>query len=255
MRNRLLGALVLLPLFTGLLTGGPILYLTSFMLTVLGLREFYSSFKEREIKPIFSIGVILSIYILLKNIFDFQQNISILVLFTIFLLTVLLAISKKANIIDIAITYFGFIYIMIPFESIIATYESGSYGFTLVILIFVISFSTDIFAYLIGKKFGKNKLIPSVSPNKTIEGSVGAIIATVIITKIYCTTMGLHSNMFICVAILGSIFAQLGDLFASSIKRQNGLKDFGHLIPGHGGIIDRFDSILLTSLFILCLTL
>lgn len=113
-------------------------------------------------------------------------------------------------------------------------------------LVFVISICTDTFAYLTGMALGKHKLCPTISPNKTIEGAVGAVICTEIIGLAYCGAFGLGMDLphglFIGVA---SITSQLGDLFASKIKRETEIKDFGHFLPGHGGFMDRLDSVLM----------
>lgn len=115
-------------------------------------------------------------------------------------------------------------------------------------LIFIIAFSTDSFAYLVGISLGKHKLIPDVSPKKSIEGAIGGIVATVIITTLYLSYFGIGIlPIDLILGFTGSIIAQCGDLVASRIKRDTGIKDFGHLIPGHGGIIDRFDSVILVA--------
>lgn len=108
---------------------------------------------------------------------------------------------------------------------------------------------TDSGAYLIGRKIGKNKLAPKISPNKTWEGSIGGTIAAVVILAIYCnfvpvgTGAGLIALIFITLIL--SIFGQFGDLIESSLKRYYGVKDSGKILPGHGGILDRFDSMLI----------
>lgn len=117
------------------------------------------------------------------------------------------------------------------------------------IYLFLITVLTDTFAYICGKSFGKHKLIPKVSPNKTIEGSVsGTLIATIIasIFYIYEINPGVNIPMIILVTFILSIIGQLGDLFFSSIKRYFKIKDFSNIMPGHGGILDRLDSIIFT---------
>ena len=112
---------------------------------------------------------------------------------------------------------------------------------------FFIVWATDIGAYLFGRQFGQNKLLPKVSPNKTIEGSVGGILSAIIVALIFgLINHGVYAphNFFwllIC-TILFSIFGQFGDLVESAIKRHFGVKDSGNLIPGHGGVLDRCDS-------------
>jgi phosphatidate cytidylyltransferase len=118
-----------------------------------------------------------------------------------------------------------------------------------VLLALFIVWSTDIFAYVVGKAIGKTKLMPSVSPNKTVEGSLGGVVFAIITTAIMmlffnkgALDVSLVKMLFL--ALVFSIFGQLGDLVESSIKRQYGVKDSGKLLPGHGGILDRFDSLL-----------
>ena len=126
-------------------------------------------------------------------------------------------------------------------------------GLICVWLIFIGSWITDTFAYFTGLAFGKHKLAPSISPKKTIEGSVGGIIGvTAIITaySVICSNiMKLDVNIYAVIAIglLSGVFSQLGDLCASVIKRENGVKDFGKIMPGHGGVMDRFDSFLFVA--------
>lgn len=123
----------------------------------------------------------------------------------------------------------------------------------LIISTFVIAFSTDTFAYIIGMLIGKNKLIPRISPNKSVEGAIGGTLFSLIITIIYFYFIDKYYvkiNLNITVAmfiIFASVAGQFGDLFASKIKRNVQIKDYANLLPGHGGILDRFDSILFVS--------
>ena len=113
-------------------------------------------------------------------------------------------------------------------------------------LIFIIAFSTDSFAYIFGNLFGKHKLAPKISPNKSVEGAIGGIFGAVVISMLYIYLFyeidKIHINILII--IICSITGQCGDLLASRIKRYTGVKDFGKLMPGHGGILDRFDSVI-----------
>ena len=118
---------------------------------------------------------------------------------------------------------------------------------------FVLAWLTDTFAYFVGVFFGKHKLIPSVSPKKTIEGSVGGILGAVITVVIYLYVSSNFSGLTpkyisgIVLSIICSVASQFGDLAASCIKRENNAKDFGSIMPGHGGVMDRFDSVIYIS--------
>lgn len=134
-------------------------------------------------------------------------------------------------------------------------------GLYTLMLVFFISWGCDSVAYIVGTLIGKHKLIPSISPKKSVEGAVGGIAGAVILTLGFGAfvkfVMHVEVN-FIYLAIYAivlSVVSQVGDLVASLIKREHGVKDYSHLIPGHGGIMDRFDSVLAvaTPLLIFCL--
>ena len=161
-----------------------------------------------------------------------------------------LILSKgKKNIIDVAVTTLGVCYIpmMIVFLSIIR--ERFAEGGILIWYVFFASWSSDIFAYCIGRRFGKHKFT-EVSPNKSIEGCVAGVVGAVVVAVTYTivvnTITGLGINILLAgiITFILSIVGQIGDLAASSIKRYCGLKDFGELIPGHGGMLDRIDSVI-----------
>lgn len=115
-------------------------------------------------------------------------------------------------------------------------------------LVYIIAFGSDTFAYFTGKLFGKRKLYPQVSPNKTIEGAIGGIIGCTVISIIYFDYLRINKFIYIIIfSICASVFSMVGDLSASKIKREYGIKDFGNFLPGHGGILDRFDSVLFVA--------
>ena len=128
---------------------------------------------------------------------------------------------------------------------------SGAY---LVWLVFISAFGSDIFAYLIGMLFGKHPLVPKLSPKKSIEGAVGGLLGAVVLALIYALIVrnhipGVDSALLIfpIVSLFGAAASQVGDLAASAIKRKVGIKDFGKIIPGHGGILDRVDSVIIVA--------
>lgn len=118
-------------------------------------------------------------------------------------------------------------------------------------LIYIIAFGTDTFSYLLGSLFGKHKLIPKVSPQKTIEGAIGGIIGSILLAMVFSMlTNQTHIREILLISAFGAIVSQIGDLTASQIKRMVGIKDYGKIIPGHGGILDRFDSVLIVAPFL-----
>lgn len=137
------------------------------------------------------------------------------------------------------------------------TSDKGGYCLALV---FFAAWGTDVGAYLVGSLIGKHKLIPDVSPKKSVEGSVGGILLAVICFVVYgivvsqYTDLSANYALLAVMAVILSVVSQIGDLIASLIKREYGIKDYGKILPGHGGIMDRFDSILAISLplFIIC---
>ncbi len=149
----------------------------------------------------------------------------------------------------------GFVTLYVVFCMSSAWIAKQMFGTASMLMIFICAWSTDTFAYLSGKAFGKHKLIPHVSPNKTVEGSVGGVIGAMVICIIYlliavnavkCDVLT-WGNIFLQGAVIGlagGVFSQIGDLIASSIKRDTGVKDFGRIFPGHGGFMDRFDSVM-----------
>ena len=150
------------------------------------------------------------------------------------------------------------IYVIGCFSSIYML-RTGKDGDYIYLLAFLGAWVCDTFAYFVGVLFGKHKLIPAISPKKTIEGSIGGILFTIaafaLYTYIVNTFFGASLN-YIKLCVLGlviSIISQIGDLIASTIKRQYSIKDYGSIFPGHGGVLDRFDSVMLTApvLFVL----
>ena len=240
--KRHIGSLVILPIIIALLVGSFLLKYLMLLITLIAILEFSNAMSQKNINISKNLLIFFTI---LYYLFDFK-NIYIIVL----LLFILLLIStlSKNNVLNISLSFFSFFYIIIPFSFIIILYNKNIY---LPWIIFLSAWSTDTMAYIIGKKFGKRKIVKHISPNKTLAGFIGGLVSCVITISLYGYLFGDKLNISIInVIFLGvctGILGQIGDLIASAIKRFSGIKDFGNLIPGHGGVLDRFDSILMIS--------
>lgn len=250
MKKRIIAGLLLVPLLVLIVFGGIPLYIGEAIIVAIALHEFYKAFEEKNIKPLYYIGYIFSIYLLIKNYFELSISYTCIVIFILFLMSIIPILTLRKNIMDIIVTFFGIFYVAFLIDFIILTMDNFARGKIYVWLIFIIAFITDTCAYFAGYAFGKHKLIPKVSPKKTIEGSIGGILGSTLICLAFGYYFNIDLRMIGILGFLGSIIAQVGDLFASSIKRYVGIKDYGKLIPGHGGILDRFDSVILVAPFV-----
>ena len=154
-------------------------------------------------------------------------------------------------------------YVIVSFTSLsMIRYIDTGVGLYKLMLVFIVSWVCDSMAYVVGSLFGKHKLIPEISPKKTVEGAIGGVVSAVLAYLLFGLVLDLAiPNMqvnYIILTVLGLVLAvvsQLGDLIASLIKREHNIKDYGKLLPGHGGIMDRFDSIMAVSTILLILTI
>ncbi|WEV40807.1 phosphatidate cytidylyltransferase [Lactobacillus sp. ESL0684] len=153
--------------------------------------------------------------------------------------------KNKTNFDDVGVYTLASLYIGIGFHCM-AAIRNSSNGLALLGYVFVVVWLTDTGAYMIGRVIGKHKLWPVISPNKTWEGSIGGTVCAVACAAVYvyCVATGYSQTELIMLAIVLSIVGQLGDLVESAYKRYYGVKDSGKILPGHGGILDRFDSML-----------
>ncbi|MDO5724740.1 MAG: phosphatidate cytidylyltransferase [Tissierellia bacterium] len=211
-----------------------------FAISLIALYEFKKAVYNSniELSAIYLILSSLSIFyeIVMHNTIQYS-------LILVIVLTALNILTKEDNLVNSACSLFAIIYLSYNFMLMGTIEHKVIQG-----LIFVIAFSTDTFAYIFGMNFGKNKLCPTISPNKSVEGAIGGVFGCIIVCFIYLKLLTDFNILKILgVAIAGSIVSQLGDLTASRIKRANDIKDFGYIIPGHGGIMDRFDSVILVA--------
>lgn len=175
------------------------------------------------------------------------------VLFFLSVMGVYVLAFPKFSAEQIMAAYFCVLYAPVMF-SFIYRIRVTEYGIYLVWMVFVASWISDTFAYFTGMLLGRHKLAPVLSPKKSIEGSIGGVIgsslAGALFGYVFSTKVGQDINLIVVCAVLGalgSVISQIGDLAASAIKRNHDIKDYGNLIPGHGGIMDRFDSVIVTA--------
>jgi len=144
---------------------------------------------------------------------------------------------------------FGYAYVILPCASILWLRSDANAGFKLNIALIALISATDIAAYFVGKKFGRTKLAPTISPGKTFEGLAGGVVAAILTGLLMSAYTNVFNSFFIVAIASGSvaILAQAGDLFKSWIKRKAGVKDSGTILPGHGGLIDRLDGYMFTA--------
>lgn len=179
---------------------------------------------------------------------------SIIGVLIVYMLGIAVFRHKKVNVTDVGLSIALGLYIVAAFTGLVYLHDSVEHGKYIYLLTFLCAWMTDTFAYFTGRLFGKHKLIPEVSPKKTVEGAVGGVVFCVITMLVFGlvmeTNFGLRAN-YITLAISGvfiSVVSQLGDLIMSLVKRHYGIKDYGKIFPGHGGILDRFDSVTAVTL-------
>lgn len=226
--------------------------LTISAVAIIAINEYFNSLSKKY-KVERWIGNILAILLAFINVLPKEMLILMFPIGIALLFFKVIITEMKTNFVDIAITGFGIIYI-IGFIMFIPLVYMSEHGKLLIWYLAISAWGTDTFAYLVGIKFGKHKLTP-ISPKKSIEGSIGGIVGSTLIAIIYTYFINKICNAGISyleitgIAVVLSVLSQIGDLAASSIKRYVDIKDFGKIIPGHGGMLDRIDSILFIAPF------
>lgn len=259
----LLGALVVWQYYT------PIFDIAAFAIYVIAVFEIYRTFKEGNSKVAAVLLAVVGALIIFDRYYE-TNLIAIAVGFTVAAVFIVVFdfenikfTSIASSLIFAAYVLFG-IYNLVRLKRIMPMEQYGCDAVFLVILCAGIAWGGDIMAYFSGYLFGKHKMAPKLSPKKTIEGAIGGVLGSVVIalgmTYAYSkmpfsvnTVVGNISENYILLilfAALGSFVGMIGDLFASAVKRQQGIKDYGNIMPGHGGVLDRFDSFLLVAVII-----
>lgn len=234
-------------------TGGGLLYGVTAAISLIGMFELYRVMGIEK-KSLGLIGYIagISYYGLLW--FDGQKYVTLMAIAALMLLmTIYVFTFPHYGTEQVTVAFFGIFYlaVMLSYLYQVRAMADGRY---LVWLIFLSSWGCDTCAYCSGILFGKHKLAPVLSPKKTIEGAVGGVIGAAVLGFAYASVFGgsmaeITNPQAACAAACGiaAVISQIGDLAASAIKRNHDVKDYGHLIPGHGGVLDRFDSMIFTA--------
>ncbi|MDI9472302.1 MAG: CDP-archaeol synthase [Tissierellia bacterium] len=229
--------LALLVLF--LVLGGTTLKIAMILVTMLAMVEL-----KRAFKVSFRLDDLLSA-LFVSIIFFMPTDLAFVMMFSYLIVSILVQmLFLREDLQQVVARYFCFSYVTIPFYLLWRLIEFGPERVYL--LVFIVAWVSDTAAYYVGTFFGTRKIAAHISPNKTLEGFAGGIVAGVVVAALF-KLIFVSGASFIGVfffSIFGSMLATLGDLVASYIKRKSEIKDFGFIIPGHGGIMDRFDSVL-----------
>ncbi|MBI9010255.1 MAG: phosphatidate cytidylyltransferase [Tenericutes bacterium] len=202
---------------------------------------------------LFSLASVMYLFSLvsLNVIGDFYKYMFVFILILILINTVLFVSIKEYSRIDFGNQLFTVLYCSLGF---IAFAFLRKLDINLILYLLIVSMITDVFAYLIGVKFGKHKLAPEISPKKSVEGSIGGLVfgaAAATIFAYFTNLFDLSLFVIILMSLGLSAIAQIGDLVASKFKREVGIKDYSNILPGHGGILDRFDSSMFAAIFLM----
>ena len=258
--KRLFSGIILIALALVLIIpGGYVLLFSTMALSLIGLFELYRAFSlQRSILAL--LGYIFTIVFYINFICPVfgpdavaQSVVFLFIALLIALLAVYVFTYPKYEPANVFTAFFGVFYVPVMLSFIFLTRQMDK-GYIIVWLIFLASWGTDTFAYCVGVLIGKHKMSPKLSPKKSVEGAIGGIAGAIVLTFIYLYIFRNEANLqipdivFLSVSAgAGGFISMIGDLAASGIKRHTGIKDYGKLIPGHGGILDRFDSVIITA--------
>ena len=256
MKIRILAAVILLPLLLAVVLFLPKIYTAILfgVMSAIAVRELLLGTGLVKHKRLAVYGMILALFVALWSAMETVYALALLGVFALFVIMAveLLMFHGEMRFEEFAMTFLAGG--VLPFLlCAVVRLHNREYGRVLILLPFVISFMSDTGAYFAGCFLGKHKLAPEISPKKTVEGFVGGIIGSVIGVVAYALAMKFYLGFAVnyysiaIYGIFGSLGAVLGDLCFSVIKRQTGIKDYGNLIPGHGGILDRFDSMIVVA--------
>ena len=250
MLTRFISSIIALPLlFFFVLMGGLYLEVAVGIVSLIALYEFFAALKKKSLKPseFITYVLLIALYIILH--FELSGLISIAILIYVAYLLVQYLFNPDKKFADVGVTIVAAFYVIFFFYHVVllSNLEPSFY----IWYIFIVSWGADTGAYFAGVSFGKHKMMPSVSPKKTIEGAVGGVLSAILISVIFTLFNDKSFVIYsVFIGITGSLISIVGDLIASRIKREMDVKDFGNIMPGHGGVLDRFDSLLFVTPFV-----
>lgn len=256
MKERIITAAIAIPLLLLLLLVAPSIVTAVIFSLLLGIGAYelmYSTGLVRHGRLVLY-SVVMAVAVGMWSYFGAQRSWAMLgiLVFAVFLFSELMMNHIKVRFEMLAISFFAGVIMPYLLSALIRIFVM-IIGREVILLPFIITFLSDGGAYFVGIKFGKHKLAPVVSPNKTVEGMLGGIAAATIGVMLYALLMRFAMDfrvnfaMAFIYGLAGSVAGVFGDLCFSAIKRQTGIKDYGHLLPGHGGVLDRFDSMMMVA--------
>jgi len=256
MKTRVISGIILIAvMFILMMLGGDVLWLSLTVVSLVGVFELYRVMKIEKtgMGALGYVGV-LAWWAMVVRLNMMQVAVPILVVLLILELAMFVFSYPKYQAEQLFASLFGVIYVAIMLSFLYLVREDVEHGKWLVWLVLIASWGSDTFAYFVGVLFGRHKLAPVLSPKKSIEGSVGGVLGAALLGAVFGLVLGYFVEIpssapviFAVIGGVGSIVSQIGDLAASGIKRCFQVKDYGTLIPGHGGILDRFDSVIITA--------
>lgn len=243
------GILLVIAALLTIISGNYVLFVTLLCVSLLGMQELYKAMGVHKDQTEFLelAGYLGAILYYVSLLLGFERYGTMAILIALILIMFVYVFSYlKYNANQVMATFFGVVYVAVMLSFILLTRNLPD-GKFIVWLIFLCSWGCDTCAYCVGMLIGKHKMAPVLSPKKSIEGAVGGVVGAALLGVIYAVAT--HGAMleYAVICGVGALISMVGDLAASAIKRNQGIKDYGKLIPGHGGILDRFDSVIFTA--------
>lgn len=249
-KTRLISGIVLVIIaLATIISGSWILFFTLLAVSLIGMRELYKVMKVSDehvtvLELVGYLGAVLY-YIAMKADFGNYGTMAIIISMILILFVYVFGYPKY-HAEQVMAAFFGVVYVAVMLSFIYLT-RSLPDGKFLVWLIFLCSWGCDTCAYCVGMLIGRHKMAPVLSPKKSIEGAVGGVAGAALLGVIYAAATQGKMAEYALICAVGALISMVGDLAASAIKRNQNIKDYGKLIPGHGGILDRFDSMIITA--------